>query len=611
MPPGAKKRKAAKKKQQQQQASSPQTNLIPTTNHESREEDDVRIEKEVGLDTDERIEITDSSRDHDKNSSSSSSSSSSDDESGEVKKKESDESVSEAVTVSSVPTQAIPIAGDAPFMGSTANVIVESIGLMDSTTPPSDTLISNESSLPKPNEITAKVSLASDEGKQASSSATDSGKKENEGETSTLVPEGSKESEATSSHEEENVMVKLLYAVLGAGFAGISVAWHLLKDCPKELSLSVDVYDEVGIGGGASGVSGGLLHPYSPKGKLLWHGGECWRECLELLSVAETAAASSSDAEKGDCNQSFGDFMVRRRGILRPATNAKTLSLMTDNARNCLAGCVVETIDKDVAQSLVPNLCLPLNSAFYLPGAMNVNPQRYLQALFLACQNSASESLGRTNITLVKQSIDNVLELEGEYDAVVICLGSKVNFLPGLTGKLPLRTCRGVITHLQLHESVRGSYPEAGPSILSDAWLAVQGPRDLHMGSTWEWQSRNYSPDVSAEEASKALAELLPKASAVYPDIDKWEFAGARAGLRAMPPVTSHGSLPLLGCVDQLVGAAEGGSCKFWVFGGLGSRGLLYHGWLGKLIAKAVLCCKEELLPSELTSWKMNNRVKS
>jgi hypothetical protein len=30
--------------------------------------------------------------------------------------------------------------------------------------------------------------------------------------------------------------------------------------------VSVDVYDENGVGGGASGVSGGLLHPYSPKG---------------------------------------------------------------------------------------------------------------------------------------------------------------------------------------------------------------------------------------------------------------------------------------------------------------------------------------------------------
>lgn len=35
---------------------------------------------------------------------------------------------------------------------------------------------------------------------------------------------------------------------------------------PIELHISIDVLDEVGIGGGASGVSGGLLHPYSPKG---------------------------------------------------------------------------------------------------------------------------------------------------------------------------------------------------------------------------------------------------------------------------------------------------------------------------------------------------------
>ncbi|KAJ4867187.1 Uncharacterized protein Rs2_50582 [Raphanus sativus] len=199
MPPGAKKRKAAKKKQQQQQeASSTQTNLIPT-NHDSSEEDSVRS---TDKDSDERIEIADSSRDHDKNStSSSSSSSSSDDESSEVKKKkkkESGESVSEAIT---------------------ANVIVESIGLMDSATPSDPntekvieiatvgTVVSaenEESSLPKPNEITAEVSLASDEVKQASSSATTAVKKETEGKASSLAPEVSKESDATtSSHEEE------------------------------------------------------------------------------------------------------------------------------------------------------------------------------------------------------------------------------------------------------------------------------------------------------------------------------------------------------------------------------------------------------------------------
>ncbi|CDY46661.1 BnaA03g48470D [Brassica napus] len=85
-------------------------------------------------------------------------------------------------------------------MESTANVIVESISLMDSTTPsdpktelmieitPVEAMIStenDESSLPKPNEI-----------KQASSSATDSDVKENERKTWTLP-------ESNSVHEEE------------------------------------------------------------------------------------------------------------------------------------------------------------------------------------------------------------------------------------------------------------------------------------------------------------------------------------------------------------------------------------------------------------------------
>lgn len=39
-----------------------------------------------------------------------------------------------------------------------------------------------------------------------------------------------------------------------------------LQHGSKDSHLCVDVYDEAGIGGGASGIAGGLLHPYSPKG---------------------------------------------------------------------------------------------------------------------------------------------------------------------------------------------------------------------------------------------------------------------------------------------------------------------------------------------------------
>ncbi|XP_031257974.1 uncharacterized protein LOC116115999 [Pistacia vera] len=403
----------------------------------------------------------------------------------------------------------------------------------------------------------------------------------------------------------------LRYAVLGAGFAGLSVAWHLLKESAKELDVYIDIYDEIGIGGGASGVSGGLLHPYSPKAKLLWRGAECWKESLKLLSIAEAAICSGeSNSEMVESGPNLGEFVVRRRGILRPATNTKTLTTLNDNAQNCLSSCRIETIGKDAARSLVPNLCVPLNAAFYMPDAVNVHPQRYLQGLFLACKNLVKElstsGFGRKELYLHKKSISNLLELEGEYDAVIICMGAKADILPELSGKLPLRTCRGVIACLQPSDGIGQDYPDDGPSILSDAWLAVQGPRSVYMGSTWEWKSRNSSPNVSADEASQALEELLPKASSIYPGIKNWSFTGARAGLRAMPPLTANGSLPLLGCIEDLIGKTQ--TSKFWLFGGLGSRGLLYHAWLGKLMAQAVLSSNEHIIPAELTAWKNINQ---
>ena len=104
------------------------------------------------------------------------------------------------------------------------------------------------------------------------------------------VPSPVAVSSASSSQFVFSQPPRLRYAVLGAGFAGLSVAYHLLKHSPKDSNLRIDIFDEAGIGGGASGVSGGLLHPYSPKAKLLWRAAECWDEALRLLSVAEAAA---------------------------------------------------------------------------------------------------------------------------------------------------------------------------------------------------------------------------------------------------------------------------------------------------------------------------------
>ncbi|KAL7134557.1 hypothetical protein ABFS83_11G034800 [Erythranthe nasuta] len=393
----------------------------------------------------------------------------------------------------------------------------------------------------------------------------------------------------------------LRYAVLGAGFAGLSVAWNLLQHGSKESRICVDIYDEAGIGGGASGIAGGLLHPYSPKVKLLWRGAECWNESLNLINIAEEALLNKLVNEgKFETPKNGESPIVRRRGILRPVVNSKNVNIMTENARNCLDNCRIEPINEEAAQKLVPNLSLPLNLAFYMPDALNINAQRYLQGLYLACENLANEMSG--NLSLHRKSVPSLKELAGEYDAVVICLGARSAFLPELSRRLPLRACRGIIAKLQLGDEMREEYQEHSPSILSDAWLAVHGPRNIDLGSTWDWKSENYSRDITSDEASNSIETLIGKASSVYPAVRNWTVTGAVAGLRAMPPLTENGSLPILGRLDECIDL--GHSCKYWLFTGLGARGLLFHGWLGKLLARGVISCDEDLLPCELTSWK-------
>ena len=55
------------------------------------------------------------------------------------------------------------------------------------------------------------------------------------------------------------------------------------------------------------------------------------------------------------------------------------LALHDQNARSCLPSCRIETLDSEASQNLVPNLSVPLDTAFYMPEAVNINPQRYVQ----------------------------------------------------------------------------------------------------------------------------------------------------------------------------------------------------------------------------------------
>ena len=44
--------------------------------------------------------------------------------------------------------------------------------------------------------------------------------------------------------------------------------------------------------------------------------------------------------------------------------------------------------------------------------------------------------------------------------------------------------------------------------------------------------------------------------------------------------------------------------CRWWAVTGLGARGLVYHAWLGAVLAEAVFADDESILAPELLRWQ-------
>ncbi|MCO5594717.1 hypothetical protein L7F22_048750 [Adiantum nelumboides] len=202
---------------------------------------------------------------------------------------------------------------------------------------------------------------------------------------------------------------------------------------------------------------------------------------------------------------------------------------------------------------------------------------------------------------------------EDDYDAVVVCLGAGVSKLEEFSGKLPLTYCRGVVTHLVLPPAKKKDFEFEGPSIVGDTWIAAQGSRNLVVGATKDWDNCDTRANVEPEAAAIACSELFTKAAAFYPPIKNWILQGTCAGVRAMAPRTPYGKLPLAGCIDEVLNyrpSRKISSPYYWIFGGLGSRGLIYHAWVGKKVAEAVVSRSETCLPRELLLWKRQGNCK-
>ena len=281
-------------------------------------------------------------------------------------------------------------------------------------------------------------------------------------------------------------------AIIGAGFAGLAAAYYLSEN------FQVTLFDQKGIGGGASGISSGLLHPYpGEKGRRSWHATEALDATRELLQVAE------QELEKPVANY---QGILKKGECLDPGEDVEQLSTDT----------------------------------FLIKSGITVFPELYLQGLWQACQ--------KRGVQLILQNIAALAEL-ADFDQIILAVGAGIRHFPECR-HLKINFVKGQILTCVLEQPLDRSISAKRYQALTPS------DRICHLGATYE---RDFTNDKPCMETAVSL--LQPET----------EVLDCRAGIRVTNP--AH-YFPMIEQIDP----------KTWAITALGSRGLLYHAYLGKKI---------------------------
>jgi glycine/D-amino acid oxidase-like deaminating enzyme len=339
-------------------------------------------------------------------------------------------------------------------------------------------------------------------------------------------------------------------AILGGGFAGLAVTWFILHY--TQGSSTVDLYDPEPIGGGASGLSSGLLHPYAGKhARLSWEAKRSMQEVHRLMTAASQAIAKP---------------IILSKGILRPALFEEQITAFQTCAHTHSD---TEWWDKKTCETKVAGLQLPPEGGgLYISEGLTLDVKTYLQGLWQACALHGTQ--------YHQQAMISQADLAA-YDRILIAMGPLTKNFPPLKD-LPITAVKGQILELKWP----GNITPLPFSLISQKYLVMSpDQKSCLAGATFEHTFTSAKPD-----RAKAIDEIMPHVTAFFPSLERAEIIAVRAAFRA----SSHNHLPIVGKIDD----------KHYFFTGLGSKGLLYHAWVGKRVARALLTKSPDHFPDQL-----------
>lgn len=328
-------------------------------------------------------------------------------------------------------------------------------------------------------------------------------------------------------------------AVLGAGYAGLACTWHLLHSPFRPRGLKVTLYDEIGVGGGASGIAAGLLHPYvGMNAKINWRGQEGVQAARRLIQESSMA---------------FGSSVAAANGLLRVA--------LTDEQEKNFRQCAednsedVQWWEPDQCLKAVPQLGIVRGGIYILSGQV-VHSKQYLQGLWKSCQLQGGE--------FSQLPIERLAQFR-HYDRIIVAAGFGTRDIEELQD-LPITLVKGQLLELEWPAEV----PPLPFPVNSQAYVVMsQDGKRCIAGATYERGFESADPDIEV-----AKQDIIPKLS-FLPHLQAARIISCRSHLR----VSTKNHLPMVKQINN----------RCWVLTGMGSKGLLYHALFGQELAERVL----------------------
>lgn len=312
------------------------------------------------------------------------------------------------------------------------------------------------------------------------------------------------------------------FAVVGGGFAGFSVCFHLFSLFPDS---SVTLFDPNPIGENTSGRSSGLMHYFvGEKANKSWKGEHCFEESKKLLDTAQRYSSKNIY------------FMTP---ILRCARDKKMEDLLYKKSQIHEELKWLSKEESGQYGASMPGVLIKKGARVY--------PKLYLAALYNYCRSYPS-------FVWKKEKFKE--ELESSFTHVFFCIGDKVSDefdLPFATEKI-----KGDMLVL----SKKGKTIKI-PIIGKGHITPGEEDQTYWLGATYEKQFTTLAPN------QEKIEEMRLRMEKVVPVISSMGFMRIDSGIRLsrkgvyLPFILSKGETST-------------------ILGGFGSRGLLYHGFFGK-----------------------------